>query len=135
MMGGPSMGPGPGIMFTIVPIFIAIVFAIVIGSIVLNSVRYFKNAKSPRESVYARVIAKRMEVRNHTSHHSNGEGTHPVSSSRTDYYITLEFDNGERKEYLDVKKLYGLVVEGDEGYAAVQGDWIVAFEREAAQSQ
>ncbi|WP_224725252.1 DUF2500 domain-containing protein [Paenibacillus vietnamensis] len=120
-------------MFTIVPILVVIVFIIVIVGIITNSARYFKNARSPRESVFARVVAKRMEVRNHSSHHSNGNGgVHPVNSSRTYYYITLESDNNERKEYLDVKNLYGLVVEGDEGYAAIQGDWIVAFEREVA---
>lgn len=129
---GPPMGGGFGIMFTIVPILVVIVFVIVIVSIITNGARYFKNARSPRQSVFARVVAKRMEVSNHTSHHSNGNGgVHPVNSSRTYYYITLEFDNGERKEYLDVKNLFGLVVEGDEGYAAIQGDWIVAFEREA----
>ncbi|MCR8636584.1 DUF2500 domain-containing protein [Paenibacillus radicis (ex Xue et al. 2023)] len=128
---GPSMGGGFEVMFTIVPILIVIGFVIVIVGIITNGARYFKNAKAPRQSVFARVVAKRMEVRNHTSHHSNSNGgMHPVNSSRTYYYITLEFDNGERKEYLDVKSLFGLVVEGDEGYAAVQGDWIVAFERE-----
>jgi hypothetical protein len=127
---GSPMGGGFGIMFTIVPTLIVIVFIIVIVSIVTSGARYFKNARSPRQSVFARVVAKRMEVRNHTSHHSNGNGVHPVNSSRTYYYITLEFDNSERKEYLDVKNLFGLVVEGDEGYAAIQGDWIVAFERE-----
>ncbi|UVI30493.1 DUF2500 domain-containing protein [Paenibacillus spongiae] len=131
MFTEPSFG-GFGILFSIVPVFIVIVFAIVIIGIVTNGARYFKNARSPRESVFARVVAKRMEVRNHTSHHSNGSGgMNPVNSSRTYYYITLEFDNGARKEYLDVKNLFGLVVEGDEGYAAVQGDWIVAFERGA----
>jgi len=130
---GPFPGGGFGMMFTIVPVLIVAVFAIVIVGVVTNGARYFKNARSPRQSVFARVVAKRMEVRNHTSQHSNGAGVmHPVSSSRTYYYITLEFDNGERKEYMDVKNLFGLVVEGDAGYAAIQGDWIVAFEREAA---
>jgi len=55
-------------------------------------------------------------------------------SSRTYYYITLEFDNGTRREYLDVKNLFGLVAEGDTGYAATQGDWIVAFERSNSDS-
>jgi hypothetical protein len=128
---GPSMGGGFGIIFTIVPILIVIVFLIVIVGILTNGVRYFKNVRSPRQNIFARVVIKRMEVRNHTSQQSNGNnGMHPVHSSRTYYYITLEFDNGNRKEYLDVKNLYGLVVEGDRGYAAIQGDWIVAFERE-----
>jgi Protein of unknown function (DUF2500) len=123
---GPSMGGGFGIMFTIVPILIVIVFVIVIGGIIMNGARYFKNARSPKQTLYARVIAKRLDVRNRSHNHGNGiGGVH----SRTYYYITLEFDNGQRKEYLDIRSLYGLVVEGDQGYAAVQGDWIVAFER------
>ncbi|MOA47284.1 hypothetical protein D3C78_1699050 [compost metagenome] len=69
-----------------------------------------------------------MDVRHHTNHHHDDNFAHS-SSSRTYYYITLEFDNGERCEYLDVKSIYGLVREGDTGYAATQGDWIVAFER------
>jgi len=128
-----SFGPPAGfdIMFTVFPILFLVVFVIVIVSIIGNGVRYYQNAQSPKETVFAKVVAKRMEVRgqsHHHHHHDHGAGmTH--HSSRTYYYITLEFDNGERKEYLDVKNLYGLVVEGDEGYAAVQGDWIVAFER------
>jgi len=99
---------------------------------VMSGARYVKNASTPQESVYARVVAKRMDVRHHTNHHNHGNGAmHTSNSSRTYYYITLEFDNGDRKEYLDVKHLYGLVIEGDTGYAAVQGDWIVAFERSA----
>lgn len=130
---GMPMGGGFDMMFTIVPIIIVIVFVIVIIGIATNGVRYFNNVKSPRQSVFARVITKRMEVRHHTSQSNMGnESMHSVnSSSRTYYYITLEFDNGDRKEYLDVKNLFGLVVEGDEGYAAIQGDWIVAFERGA----
>jgi len=128
---GPSVGGGGfGFMFTLVPILMVIVFAIVIVGIFTNGVRYFRNSSSPKQSVYARVAAKRMELSTHTHHHNNGNGgVHPVNSSRTHYYITLEFENGERREYLDVKNLYGLLVEGDEGYAAVQGEWIVAFER------
>ena len=122
---------GFGFMFTLVPILVGIIFAIVIVGIIWSAVRYFKNASAPRESVYARVVAKRMDVRTHTHthHHPAGEHMHATRSSRTHYFITLEFEDGQRREYLDTKNLYGLVVEGDEGYAAVQGDWIVAFER------
>ncbi|RKN82225.1 DUF2500 domain-containing protein [Paenibacillus ginsengarvi] len=125
---GP-FGYGGGI-FSAVPIIFLLVFAIVIFGLIRNVKRYYNNASAPRESVFARVVAKRMEVRNHTTHHHNANGVmQPVHSSRTYYYITLEFDGGERKEYLDTKNLFGLVVEGDQGYAAVQGEWIVAFER------
>lgn len=127
---GPSFGGGFDFMFTLVPILIVIVFVIVIVGIISSGARHVKNATSPQESMYATVVSKRMEVRNHTNHHHNHDMMHSHNSSKTYYYITLEFEHGERKEYLDVKKLYGLVVEGDTGYAAVQGEWIVAFQRE-----
>ncbi|MFC5404042.1 DUF2500 domain-containing protein [Cohnella soli] len=119
-------------MFTIVPIFIVIVFVVMIGLMIFSGARYVKNARSPKESVYAKVVAKRMNVRSSSGHHHNDDNgiSHTRGSSHTDYYVTLEFEDGSRREYLDVKKLYGLLVEGDEGYAAVQGDWIVAFERQ-----
>lgn len=119
-------------MSTVIPILVVIGLVVVIFGFISNGARYMKNSASPRESVYATVVSKRMDVRHHTNHHHHDNGvSHPTQSSRTYYYITLEFDNGERKEFLDVKNLYGLVVEGDNGYAATQGDWIVAFERSA----
>ncbi|MGG3283344.1 DUF2500 domain-containing protein [Paenibacillus solani] len=134
MPQGPSFGGGFDFMFTLVPIIIGIGFVVVIGGLIFNGARYVKNAKSPRTSEYARVVSKRMDVRHHTNHQNDNNGMmHSSNSSRTYYYITLEFDNGERREFLDVKNLYGLVVEGDTGYAAIQGDWIVAFEREMQQ--
>ena len=128
---GSPFGGGFDLVFSVFPYLFLIVFAIVIGSLIFSGAKYVRNASSPRETVYARVVAKRMDVRTRVNHHSAGNGmhSHPAHSSRTHYFITLEFDNGVRREYLDTKNLYGLVVEGDEGYAAVQGDWIVAFER------
>ena len=111
--------PGPfggfDFMFTLMPIIILIGFVVVISLIIVAIAFYIHNARAPRRTVCARVAAKRMEVRGDHSH--------------TRYFITLEFENGERREFLDVKHLYGLVVEGDVGYAAIQGNWIVAFER------
>jgi hypothetical protein len=132
MNGFPSPGSDGGsfnFMFTLVPVLIFIVFIVIIGVIIFNLVGYLKNARSPKESTYARVAAKRMDVRQFSQ--SNNETGAVSNSSRTYYYITLEFDNGSRKEYLDVKELYGLVAEGDTGYAQIQGEWIVAFERTA----
>lgn len=125
--GGDGFGGGSDFMFTLVPIIIAIIFVVMIVGIIGSGVRYAKNARSPRETSFARIVSKRMDVRHSTSQH--GDNNMHSTSSRTYYYITLEFDNGDRQEYLDVKNLYGLVAEGDTGYAAVQGDWIVAFER------
>ena len=129
MSSFPSTGGGGfELMSTLFPIFFIIVFALIIFSIIRSGARYVNNASSPRKSVYATIISKRMDVQNHSHTHA-GDNMHTTHSSRTYYYITLQFDNGERKEYLDVKHIYGLVTEGDTGYAATQGDWIVAFER------
>ncbi|WP_247681965.1 DUF2500 domain-containing protein [Paenibacillus sp. Marseille-P2973] len=129
--GGGSASSGFNFMFTLVPILIVIVFVIVIIGFISSGAKYVKNASSPKDSRYARIVSKRMDVRHHS--HNMNDSMH--NSSSTYYYITLEFDNGQRQEYLDVKNLYGLVAEGDVGYAAVQGDWIVAFERNAGQVQ
>lgn len=135
-----SLGPGPdfgnsgfNFMFSIFPFLFFLVFALIIGGIVFSIVKYARNARAPQETAYARIVSKRMDVRHSTNHHHHGNNAigHTSTSSRTYYYITLEFDNGTRKEFLDVKNLFGLVVEGDTGYAATKGDWIVAFERNA----
>jgi hypothetical protein len=133
--------PGPfggvhAFMFSAVPGIVTVIFIVVIVLFIRAIAANVRNASAPRQTVYARVVAKRMEVSgsSHIHHHADGTPHHGFSS-RTDYYITLEFENGERKEFLDVKNVYGLVAEGDVGYAAVQGDWIVAFERRPSPGQ
>lgn len=132
--GGSGGGGGFDFMFTLVPILIVIGFVVVIVGVIGRSARYMKNASSPRDTHFAKIISKRMDVRHSSSHNHMNDSIHSSSSSHTYYFITLEFENGHRQEYLDVKSLYGLVAEGDVGYAAVQGDWIVAFERKVEQN-
>ncbi|WP_127490909.1 DUF2500 domain-containing protein [Paenibacillus glycanilyticus] len=130
MSNGFGSPMGFDLMITIIPIVIVIGFVIVIGTVIYRGAKYVQNATSPKESTFAKVVSKRMDVRQ-SSHNHDGHVSH---SSHTYYYITLEFVNGERQEFLDVKNLYGLVVEGDTGYAATQGEWIVAFERNSGAS-
>ncbi|MFD3261682.1 DUF2500 domain-containing protein [Paenibacillus lentus] len=133
--GFSPMGGGGffNLMFTLFPIIFIIVLGIIIAAFISNGVKYARNKRSPQESVFATIVSKRMYVEHHSSHHAS-DHMHS-STSRTHYYITLQFDNGERREFLDVKNLFGLVVEGDTGYALVQGEWIVAFERSVERSQ
>lgn len=132
--GFSPMGGGGlfSLVSTLFPIIFIIGFGIIIAMFISNGVKYAQNKRSPQESVFATVVSKRTYVEHHSSHHAD-DHMHS-STSRTHYYITLQFDNGQRKEYLDVKNLYGLVVEGDTGYALVQGEWIVAFERSRERS-
>ncbi|WP_028563168.1 DUF2500 domain-containing protein [Paenibacillus pinihumi] len=133
----PSGGVGGfDFIFNLFPVIFVIIVIIIIVKLLMGGAKYVQNASSPRESHYSRIVAKRTEVRSTTNHHHGENGAmHPTHSSRTYYYITLEFDNGSRKEFLDVKNLYGLVAEGDNGYASIQGDWIVAFERQPMESR
>lgn len=128
--------PGPfggfdSFMFNAVPFIVVMIFIAVIIMFIVGIANNIRNASMPRKTVRARIAAKRMEVTGSPNAHHHADGTvHHGFSTRTHYYITLEFENGERREFLDVNHLYGLVAEGDVGYAAVQGDWIVAFERQ-----
>lgn len=134
IFGFSPMGGGFfNLMSTLFPIIFIVIFGIVIAVFISNGVKYAKNKSSPQESVFATIVSKRMYAEHRSSHHAN-DHMHS-STSRTHYYITLQFDNGERREYLDIKNLFGLVVEGDTGYALVQGEWIVAFERSVERSQ
>lgn len=130
-MGFGPFGGGFDSAFSLFQVMFFLVFGLIIVMFIINIAKYFRNASAPQESTYARIVSKRTEVRSSSNHHHHHNNVHMGSSSRTYYYITLEFDNGSRKEYLDVKGLYGLIVEGDTGYAAVKGDWIVAFQRQA----
>jgi hypothetical protein len=118
---------------SIFPYFFVLVFILIIGKLIFNAVGYMKNSSAPRQSSFVKIVAKRTRVDRHNNPAPGNVG-HSHSHSHTYYYITLEYENGERKEFLDVKKLYGLVAEGDVGYAATQGDWIVNFERVTAPS-
>ncbi|GGA49526.1 DUF2500 domain-containing protein [Paenibacillus physcomitrellae] len=123
-------------LFSVFPYLFVLVFLLIVGSLLFRGARYAKNAASPRQSAFVKVVAKRTRVEHHsgTPSFTDEHFTSTPSHSHTYYYITLEFEDGERKEFLDVKGLYGLVAEDDTGFAAVQGDWIVAFERTAAPS-
>ncbi len=108
-----------GILFVIVPIFIAVVWAIVIGKIVKSTSDSVKenrnNDRSPIETKRATVVTKRTKI----------VGDH----ARTYYYATFEDDYGSRMEFKVSGEQSGLLVEGDEGTLTHQGTRFLSFER------
>ena len=48
----------------------------------------------------------------------------------TTYYITFQFSNGERKEFLVSANDYGLIAENDKGKLKYQGTRFISFIRE-----
>lgn len=112
--GGPPIGFS--VMFTLV-------FVIVIGTFMFVIIKgvstWAQNNASPVEIRKAKVIAKRTKV-------SGGSGE---MSASTWYYMTFEFADGERMELQVAGRLYGLVVEGDQGEVTYQGTRFQGFER------
>ncbi|MGD6780191.1 DUF2500 domain-containing protein [Sutcliffiella horikoshii] len=123
MVDPNAMGGGDP-MFQIIPIFIGIIFVIVIGSILISVFKgvgeWQKNEQSPRLSVPAVVTSKRMDVTKRSNMHHHND-THHHHSSSTQYFVTFEFESGDRSEFHVAGKEYGLPSEDDTGVLSFQG--------------
>lgn len=110
-------------------IFIVLCFIFVFGMIIFSIIKgisqWSKNENSPRLSVPAVVKTKRSDVRGSTSMH-NDVASH---SSHTTYYVTFEFESGDRSEFTVSGKEYGKLAEEDYGILTFQGTRFIEFER------
>ncbi|WP_430510036.1 DUF2500 domain-containing protein [Gottfriedia solisilvae] len=116
------MTPGGDFLFTFGPIFIGIIFLIVISifvfAIIKGVTQWNQNNNSPKLNVNARVVSKRTSV------HGGGE-----SSSYSSYFVTFEVESGDRLEFMVKDTEYGMLVEGDKGELAFQGTRYLGFNR------
>ncbi len=126
---------GFDLMFSIVPAFIFIIFAIVIVGIITTAVRgvsqWSKNNASPRLTVEAAVVGKRIDVTHH-QHANAGDqtGAHGYhTTSSTSYYVTFQVESGDRMEFSVSGAEYGMLIEGDRGRLSFQGTRYLGFER------
>lgn len=128
-------------MFQIVPIFIGIIFVIVIGSILFSIFKgvgqWRKNEQSPRLSVPAKVKSKRADVASSTDMHHHQQENHHFhsSSSHTSYFVTFEFESGDRSEFHVSGNEYGLLAEDDFGILTFQGTRFLGFERKIVKKE
>jgi hypothetical protein len=110
-------------MFTFMPIFIGIFFAIVVGIILFTLFRgireWGKNNHQPRLNVDAVAVSKRTQV-------SGGGHDH---HSSTWYHVTFQVESGDRMEFSVSGKEYGQIAEGDVGELTFQGTRYHAFTR------
>lgn len=111
-----------GFMFSVVPIFIGIIFVIVIGTVLVRLLNYGKQKTKPKETVGARIISKRQHVWSRNNNSSMG-------GSRTSYYATFELECGKRVEYMVPSNQIGILAEGDVGTLTHQGTLFVEFSR------
>lgn len=106
------------------------VFAFVIGTFIFTAVkgigRWHRNNNSPRLTVPATIVSKRTNV---TRHRSTGAGGHHYHHTHTTYYVTFEFESGDRFELCIDGEEYGLLAEGDVGSLTFQGTRYLGFER------
>lgn len=121
-MGFDSGFGSQGFMFSVVPIFISIIFIIVIGTVLVRLLSYGKQKTKPKETVGARIISKRQHVWSRNSNSS-------VGGSRTTYYATFELESGNRVEYMVPSNQIGILAEGDVGTLTHQGTLFVGFSR------
>ena len=78
-----------------------------------------KNNNSPRLFVPSQVVTKRTET-------SGGSGD---SSASTTYYVTFEFESGDRSEFRVIGQEYGMLADEDLGILTFQGTRYLSFER------
>ena len=106
-------------LFDIFPIIWLLMFCLIVGlfisTLVKNARQNQKNNNSPRLTTEATVVTKRTNV----------WGDH----SRTNYYVTFQFESGDRLELEIPHTQFGYLVEGDRGKLTFQGTRYLNFER------
>lgn len=116
--------------FAIFEILFTLTFVLVLGTFVVVAVQgirqWNKNNHSPRLTVPATVVAKRINVSRH--HHAGTVEPHHYGTSTT-YYVTFQVASGDRMELRTSGQEYGLLIEGDRGDLSFQGTRYLGFER------
>ena len=130
-MGCNMMDMGFGFGFTVFPIIFSIGFITILVIFLITAIKglleWNKNNHSPRLSVPAKVVSKRINVSRR--HHHTGAGNHYHHHTYTHYYVTFQVDSGDRVEFVMGGDEYGLLCEGDSGMLSFQGTRYLGFDR------
>ena len=124
-----NVGGGTSPLMTI----LIVVFAVLlIGAIGRGLYVWVRNNRAPQETADARITSKRMKVSGHggtmmTNRMSAMNTIH--SSTRTQYFVTFELENGKRLELGVKDPEYGMLAEGDRGRLSWQGTRYLGFDR------
>lgn len=124
MFSDPFSSP----FFNIMEFIFPLVFLTILGTFIFILIKNIKewnyNNKQPIIPVNALIVSKRASV----SHNHSGENH--ISSTSTTYYVTFEYDNGQRQEFHVSGSQYGLLAEGDTGTLSFQGTRFIDFKRQ-----
>ncbi len=109
---------------------IAIFALLLVGTIGRALFIWIRNNNSPRQTVNARVVTKRMKVSGHggTVVGTNTAMNRMGSSTYTRYFVTFELEDGSRLELGMKDAAYGMLAEGDQGVLTYQGTRYLGFE-------
>lgn len=110
-------------MFTIVPILMIGFFIFIV---IKGVTQWGSNNNSPKLTVPANVVTKRTSTSG-GSHHST-DNMHSMTT--TSYYVTFQFENGDRTEFSLSGSRYGMLAEADIGMLTFQGTRYLGFERD-----
>lgn len=114
------------IIFDIIPIFFTIFFIIFIGALTYNIYTAIKTKRTNDNSPRLKVSANIVDKRNHITHYNTNNNMH---TSYTNYYVTFEFESGDRLELEVDSNDYGYLVVGDYGDLEFQGTRFLSFTR------
>ncbi len=114
-------------IFSIFPTVFSVVFIGVLGVFIFTGIKGLKEwMHNNRQQVFSdpvMVVDKRTHVWG--GHHA---GTHHYGS-HTSYYITFEFENGDRQEFMVAGRVYAQAAPGDTGTLTWQGTRFHDFQR------
>lgn len=116
--------------FSLIAICAFIILALVFIATAKGMAREFRNNQSPRLSVRARVVTKRLEVSSYS--HSAGHDLHHhhhYTRCKSSYYVSFEVESGDRIELPVSGEAYAQLAEGDMGKLSFQGTRYLGFER------
>lgn len=117
---------------TLFPIFFLLVFGYILYTLISSAAARArenrKNDASPRLTVPASVVAKRTQVG--ATHHHNAATNTGNTYYNTKYFVTFQFESGDRAELPVSPGEYGMLVEGDHGRLSFQGTRYLGFARQ-----
>ena len=116
--------------FSIVFFIVTIGFIIILTSVIITILKnlWNENNHSPQLTVSAKVVSKRTFYRRRANA-NDITGMHGHHTTST-YYVTFQFESGDRMEFSVDGSEYGLLAEGDTGNLCFQGTRYLSFKRE-----
>lgn len=106
----------PPIWWLIPAIFIGAVAVFIFGKVIYAFVvTGTRNRQAPFLRRDAMIVSRRQQVWG--------------DNASTTYFVTFEFPDGQREEFMVRGDEYGLLAEGDTGVLQSQGSWYKGFER------